>query len=101
MGEAAAGDPVKQVRERQRVCLEVQGSILPKFGFEPTYQGVYMSTAIWRLHFVPAAQDIFSVSLLLGWLGDPAQQAANPISEKNVRLLICEARDWYEAQSVV
>jgi len=38
-------DDVALMKERRQVCMPIQASILPKFGFEPTSRGVAQATA--------------------------------------------------------
>merc|ERR1711920_247906 len=41
-----SNDDVALMKERRQVCMPVQASILPKYGFEPTSRGVAQATAL-------------------------------------------------------
>merc|ERR1712232_1346914 len=80
--DAAEGDPVKQVNERRRVCLEIQGPLIARFGFEQSWAGLMKSVAACNLVTPHEVHDYSSLigfrAILINWLGDPKKQCELP-----------------------
>mmetsp|Transcript_72163 Transcript_72163/g.163817 ORF Transcript_72163/g.163817 Transcript_72163/m.163817 type:complete len:295 (-) Transcript_72163:21-905(-) len=71
--DAAEGDLLKQMEARMKVCLTVQADVIPKYGFEPSRQGVAQSVYSVRALFLED-WDMMNVSDRLCFLVDPPRQ---------------------------
>uniref|UniRef100_A0A7S4VJ77 Casein kinase I n=1 Tax=Alexandrium monilatum TaxID=311494 RepID=A0A7S4VJ77_9DINO len=72
--KAAGNDMVLQARARQEVCLEVQGPIITKFGFEASRKGAAMSVLALQAPELEQDAEITARNLLLGRLADPSKR---------------------------
>eukprot|EP00930_Biecheleria_cincta_P096253 TRINITY_DN88127_c0_g1_i1.p1 TRINITY_DN88127_c0_g1~~TRINITY_DN88127_c0_g1_i1.p1 ORF type:complete len:215 (+),score=31.24 TRINITY_DN88127_c0_g1_i1:28-645(+) len=65
--DATAGNQIEWLKARQPICLEVQGPIIRKYGFEPTRRGdLIFYQGIWK-HRPESRQKIVHVEVFLGY----------------------------------
>lgn len=86
----AAEDQVSKIKVRQQLCLEVQGPVISKYGFDASRAGVAKSVLAFRRKELEEDVEISQRNFLLGWLTDPETQtknqwwgAATPVPEKS------------------
>jgi len=71
--KAAGDDMVQQAKARQEVCLEVQGPIIAKYGFEASRKGVAMSVLAFQAPEL-GDEEIGERNRRLGYLADPSKR---------------------------
>lgn len=72
--KAAGDDMILQAKARQEVCLEVQGPIIAKYGFEASRKGVAMSVLAFQVPELEHDEEIVERNRRLGYLADPSKR---------------------------
>jgi len=86
---ATRGDPMKRKLEQRRICLEVQGPVIERYGFENSWEGVLRSTVAFTSD-INADPYISRKNEFIHWLVDPEKQERQPLPDDRMRQLITD-----------
>lgn len=73
-GWHATDETIEKHEWRQRVCLEIQSQVLPKYGFKGTRQGVWASGKSCEAMYCPDEDRLIEINnnyLFMNWLTNP------------------------------
>jgi len=87
--DAAGGIKVRQTKARQKICMEVQGPVVEKYGFEPTFEGVLKALMCFNDPPLCFDEDLGVRSNMMMWLISPEKQAQDA-RESQGEVHICE-----------